>query len=61
MRTVDAATPLVELVPLFAHEGHHHIPVVDASRRLAGIITQADLISGLYRQTQTLTLQRRAV
>lgn len=53
VRTVAAATPVVELVPLFAGRGHHHIPVLDAAQRLAGIVTQADLISGLYRQTQT--------
>ncbi len=51
--TVDAATPLAELIPLFANSGHHHIPVLDAKNRLAGMITQADLISGLYRQEQT--------
>ncbi|WP_429341439.1 HPP family protein [Paraburkholderia sp. GAS42] len=50
--SIEAATPIVELVPLFADYGHHHIPVLDARRQLAGIITQADLISGLYRQTQ---------
>ncbi|TAL95032.1 MAG: HPP family protein [Paraburkholderia sp.] len=50
--TVHAATPIGELVPLFADHGHHHIPVLDAGRQLAGIITQADLIAGLYRQTQ---------
>jgi CBS domain-containing membrane protein len=27
--------------------------VVDSERRLAGIITQADLISGLYQQAKT--------
>ena len=40
------------LVPIFANYGHHHIPVVDAHQKLVGMITQADLISGLYRQTQ---------
>jgi len=29
--------------------GHRHIPVVDNERRLAGIITNSDLITGLYR------------
>jgi CBS domain-containing membrane protein len=35
---------------VFANYGHHHIPVLDSNRRLAGMITQADLIAGLYRQ-----------
>ncbi|MBK5051301.1 HPP family protein [Paraburkholderia domus] len=58
VRTVDATTPIVELVPVFANYGHHHIPVLDSNRRLAGMITQADLITGLYRQAYAQ--QRRA-
>jgi CBS domain-containing membrane protein len=57
VRTLSAATPIVELLALFAGRGHHHVPVVDGERRLAGIITQADLISGLYQQTQPLQKQ----
>jgi CBS domain-containing membrane protein len=52
VRTVGTSTPIVELVPFFADDGHHHIPVIDAHNRLVGIITQSDLIAGLYRQTQ---------
>jgi CBS domain-containing membrane protein len=52
VRTVATGTPIVELVPCFADDGHHHIPVVDAHERLVGIITQSDLIAGLYRQSQ---------
>ncbi|MCA8301911.1 HPP family protein [Burkholderia seminalis] len=51
---VPETMPLTALVPLFTHSGHHHIPVVDASRRLVGIMTQTDLVTGLYRQTQML-------
>lgn len=50
VRTIGASTPIVELVPTFANYGHHHIPVLDSQQRLAGMITQADLIAGLYRQ-----------
>lgn len=52
VRTVTATTPVAELMSIFAGRGHHHVPVVDAQKRLAGIVTQADLISGLYRQSQ---------
>ncbi|PTO50619.1 HPP family protein [Burkholderia multivorans] len=52
--SVPQTLPLTALVPLFTHSGHHHIPVVDASRRLVGIITQTDLVTGLYQQTQLL-------
>ncbi|WP_322044638.1 HPP family protein [Paraburkholderia sp. J67] len=58
VRTISAATPIVDLLALFAGRGHHHVPVVDEQRRLAGIVTQADLISGLYQQTQPLQTQR---
>lgn len=51
---VPETMPITALVPLFTHSGHHHIPVVDASRRLVGIITQTDLVTGLYQQTQML-------
>lgn len=49
--TVDAASPITELVPMFANYGHHHIPVLDGAGQVVGMITQVDLISGLYRQT----------
>ncbi|WP_296226996.1 HPP family protein [Ralstonia sp. UBA689] len=50
VQTIRADAPMSELVPLFAHAGHHHIPVIDADGRLTGIITESDLVSGLYRQ-----------
>ncbi|WDD92144.1 HPP family protein [Burkholderia sp. FERM BP-3421] len=52
VRTMPLTTPIAELVPLFADQGHHHIPIVDTEQRLAGIVTPADLITGLYRQAQ---------
>ncbi len=44
--------PVTDLLPLFAEEGHHHIPIVDAERRLCGIITPSDLLRALYRSGQ---------
>ncbi len=46
--TVPLSTPIVELVPLMADSGLHHIPVVDAENRFAGIVTQSDLVAALY-------------
>lgn len=40
--------PIAELVPLLADRGLHHLPVVDGERRLAGMVTQSDLIAALY-------------
>jgi CBS domain-containing membrane protein len=39
---------LSDLVPVFAEDGHHHIPIIDAEQRLAGMITQTDLVRALY-------------
>lgn len=41
-------TPILELVPLMANAGLHHIPVLDREDRLAGIVTQSDVIGALY-------------
>ena len=38
---------VMDLVPLFSHGGHHHIPIVDAQQHLVGIITQTDLVRAL--------------
>ncbi|WP_233804960.1 HPP family protein [Paraburkholderia sp. HP33-1] len=51
--SVAANAPITELVPMFANFGHHHVPVLDHAGRVVGMITQVDLISGLYRQTAT--------
>jgi len=50
VQTIRADAPMSALVPLFANAGHHHIPVLDAEGRLAGIVTESDLVGGLYRQ-----------
>jgi len=42
---------IVELVPLLSERGLHHIPIVDAERRLIGMVTQSDLIAALYAGT----------
>ena len=41
-------TPIVELVPMMANSGLHHIPVLDAERRFAGMVTQSDVIAALF-------------
>lgn len=46
--TAQLDTPIVDLVPLMADSGFHHIPIVDAEQRFAGIVTQSDLVAGLY-------------
>ncbi|MFA9215812.1 MAG: HPP family protein [Sphingomonadaceae bacterium] len=41
-------TPIIDLVPLMADSGYHHIPVLDDEQRCAGLITQSDLVAALY-------------
>lgn len=48
VRTTGDGTPIAELVAMMSDQGLHHVPVVDASRRLVGIVTQADLVAALY-------------
>lgn len=40
---------IVELVPLLSDRGLHHIPVLDHEQKLAGMVTQSDLVAALYR------------
>jgi CBS domain-containing membrane protein len=46
--TVRTDMHIVELIPYLSDKGLHHIPVVDASGKLAGMVTQSDLIAALY-------------
>lgn len=47
--SVSLTTPLLDLVTLLTDSGLHYMPVIDEHQRLAGIITQTDLIAALYR------------
>ncbi|WP_295987813.1 HPP family protein [uncultured Variovorax sp.] len=49
VRVASAERPVVDLVPLFSEGGHHHIPIIDDEKRLAGMITQSDFVRALYR------------
>jgi CBS domain-containing membrane protein len=51
-REVLTARPqqdLVELVPAFSDGGRHHLPVVSDDGRLAGMVTQSDMVAALFR------------
>jgi CBS domain-containing membrane protein len=49
VRVASEDRHLVELVPLFASTGHHHIPIIGNSERLVGMVTQSDLVAALGR------------
>jgi CBS domain-containing membrane protein len=55
VRVASASSHVVALLPLFSEGGHHHIPVVNETRQLVGIITQSDLIRALNRAVQPTT------
>ena len=48
-RTVGKDAHAVELMTIFAQTGHHHLPIVDAERRVAGMVTPSDLMRALNR------------
>jgi len=52
VRVASADRHIVELVPIFSEDGHHHIPIIDAERRLVGIITESDFVRALYRTVE---------
>ena len=54
VRVASSERHLVDLVPLFGSSGHHHIPIVDAGGRLAGIVTQSDVVAALCRDSLDL-------
>lgn len=50
-RRVQSALPetmIAKLVPPMADMGLHHMPIVDATNRVVGIVTQSDLIAALF-------------
>ncbi|MBU4609800.1 HPP family protein [Achromobacter sp. GG226] len=52
VRVASEDRPLQELVEVFSEGGHHHIPIIDARRRIVGMMTESDLMRALYRALQ---------
>ncbi len=51
--TAHTDQPIVDLAQAFSDGGRHHVPVLDAHRRVVGIVTQSDLVAALLRNTAT--------
>ncbi len=47
--TAGIDTHIAFLVPMLSDAGMHHIPIIDEQAKLVGIVTQSDLIAGLFR------------
>jgi CBS domain-containing membrane protein len=50
VHTVREDTPVLTLMQTFADKGLHHVPVLDNSRRVVGIVTHSDVTAALYRR-----------
>ena len=50
VHTVSETTPVLTLIQTFADKGLHHVPVLDNSRRVVGIVTHSDVTAALYRR-----------
>jgi CBS domain-containing membrane protein len=50
--TATPDLPLGRLIPIMSDAGHHHLPVVDEEGKLAGIVTQTDVIAALFAAEQ---------
>lgn len=50
VRVLSENSPIADLIPLMAFQGLRQIPIIDAERRLVGMVYQSSLIAALYRQ-----------
>jgi CBS domain-containing membrane protein len=53
VRVASTDRHIVDLVPIFSKDGHHHIPIIDANQKLVGIITESDFVRALYRMVSS--------
>ena len=53
--TARADQPIVDLAQAFSDGGLHHVPVLDAGRRVVGMVTQSDLVAALLHNTGVAT------
>ncbi len=50
VHAVGLDTPLSKLAASLSDQGMHHIPVLDDTRKVVGMVTQSDMIAALYKQ-----------
>ena len=48
VRAARPEQPLADVVGLFSDGGLHHMPVIDDTRRVVGMITQSDVVAALF-------------
>ncbi|KKB77005.1 hypothetical protein VW35_15890 [Devosia soli] len=59
VRCVLISTPIARVAQVMAETGHHHVPVVDSEGKLAGMVTQSDIVTVLF-NVNKLELARSA-
>ncbi|WP_288427183.1 HPP family protein [uncultured Agrobacterium sp.] len=47
VKTVSPQTPIEDAIVIFAEQGLHYLPVIDTNNKLAGIISQSDVLVGM--------------
>ena len=49
VRVASEGTRMIDLLPLFSAEGHHHVPIVNAQHVVVGMVTESDVVRALHR------------
>ena len=52
VRVISSDRNVMDLVHIFAEQGHHHLPVIDENRHLVGMITQSDFVQAIHESLQ---------
>uniref|UniRef100_UPI0028AA2A75 CBS domain-containing protein n=1 Tax=Agrobacterium cavarae TaxID=2528239 RepID=UPI0028AA2A75 len=47
VQTILPTTAIEDAIIIFAEQGLHYLPVVDANQKLTGIISQSDVLVGM--------------
>ncbi|NTJ42373.1 HPP family protein [Agrobacterium larrymoorei] len=53
VKTVTPHTPIEDAIVIFAEQGLHYLPVIDANNKLSGIISQSDVLVGMLADKAT--------
>lgn len=48
VRVASDTARMIDLLPLFSREGHHHLPIINAHQVLVGMVTESDVVRALH-------------
>jgi CBS domain-containing membrane protein len=49
VRVASDTARVIDLLPFFSREGHHHLPIIDGQQVLVGMVTESDVVRALHR------------